>query len=159
MNEIPYKKEMGPKTKAIAILLVLIIIGLIVGFVIARASISYAERKLSEKTGDNPRLQKFIEAFADMYTLGTIFICINILLLLGLLYIYVDAFRKTKSNFLFGLLLFIGVLFIQSILSLPILQAALGNTGYALSNTKLLEVLPNMFETLALIILFYLSME
>jgi hypothetical protein len=159
MNDIPYNKKMGPKTKAIAILLVLLIIGLVIGFAIARISLNYAERKLNEKTGGGPQFQRFIQAFGDMYTLGTIFICINILLLLGLLYVYLDAFRKTSSSFMFGLLLFIGVLFVQSILSLPVLQAALGNTGYALSNTKLLEVLPNMFETLALIILFYLSME
>ncbi len=159
MNDQPTTQQIGPKTKAIIYLLVFIIVGLLIGLVLARVSIAYAQTKINEKYGDNPRLQQLVGAYADMYTLGTITICINIFLLLGLLYVYLDSFRKTKSSFVFGLVLFIGVLFIQSIVSLPVLQAALGNTGYALSTSKLLEVLPNMFETLALVILFYLSME
>ena len=148
---------MDPKIKAIGIIFLLVVIGLILGVVISQLSISYASDKLSERYGElNQRIQMLINAFKDMYILATSIICINILLLLGLLGIYVDSFRKTKSSFLFGLLLFIGVLFIQSVLSLPILQSTLGFGGYDMS---LIGVLPNLFETIALVILLYLSME
>jgi hypothetical protein len=158
MKDIPYVKEMDPKTKAIAIIIVLLCVGLIVGGVISKISIDYAERTILEKWGEDitPRVQRLIDALKDMYTLGTIIICTNIFLLLGLLFIYGNTLRKTKSSFIFGLLLFIGILFIQSIISLPILHATLGYLWYSVS---LFGVLPNMFETIALIILLYLSME
>jgi hypothetical protein len=52
-----------------------------------------------------------------------------------------------------GLLLFIGVLFVQSVLSLIIFPLSLGE------NLSLYEILPNMLESIALVILLYLSME
>lgn len=153
MGDIPYKEKMNPKTKAIAIIIVLLFVGMVVGVVISQVSINYAKRRARNL---DTAVQRLVQAFGDIYTLGTSIICMNIFLLLGLLGIYLDTFRKTKSSFIFGLLLFIGVLFIQSILSLPILQAAL---GYTAMNVSLLGILPNMFETIALVILLYLSME
>jgi hypothetical protein len=156
MSDIPYKNKINPKTKAIAIIIVLLIIGCIVGLVISTISLEYARNKANEGFGTNPRLQMLINAFADIYTLATSIICINIFLLLGLLCIYGDALRKTKSSFIFGLLLFIGVLFVQSILSLPLLNSFFSYGGY---NLNLYSILPNIFETIALVILSYLSME
>ena len=157
MSDIPYQQKMDPKIKAMAIIIILLIVGLIVGLFLSHVSIQYARNKLSDQIGRiGDRYEIFLKAYADMYTLGTSVICINIFLLLGLLGIYIDSFRKTKSTFLFGLLLFIGVLFIQSVLSLPILQSSLGFGGF---NLSLLGVLPNLFETIALVILLYLSME
>jgi hypothetical protein len=66
---------------------------------------------------------------------------------------YVDSFRKTKSNFMLGLILFLGVLFLQALLSLPPLQLALGQSVFDIG---IFNILPNLFETIALIILFYL---
>ncbi len=156
MSDIPYETKMDPKTKAIAIIILLLVLGLVVGLVLSQMSVTYATRKAGERFKDTAQLQYLIRATTDMYRLGTIVICMNIFLLLGLLTIYVDTFKKTKSSFIFGLLLFIGVLFIQSILSLPILQRGLGYGGYDIS---LFGVLPNLFETIALTILLYLSME
>ncbi|RLF28550.1 MAG: hypothetical protein DRN05_03795 [Thermoplasmata archaeon] len=158
MSDIPYKNRMDPKTKAIAVIIILLFVGLIVGLIISKASINYASKRFRERFGEIiPRIHIFIQAFVDIYIIATCIICINIFLLLGLLGIYIDSFRKTKSSFLLGLLLFIGILLVQSVLSLPILQTALvGYMGYSLS---LFGILPNMFETIALIILLYLSME
>jgi hypothetical protein len=157
MSETSSKKEIDPKIKAMAIIIILLLLGVIVGLALSHVSIAYAKKRVSEQLEKvSQRLEMFIQAYADMYTLGTTIICINIFLLLGLLIIYSDSFRKTKSTFLFGLLLFIGVLFIQAILSLPILQAGLGYGSYDIS---LSGVLPNFFETIALAILLYLSME
>ena len=156
MSDIPFESKMDPKIKAIAIIIVLLVLGVVVGLVLSQMSYDYATQKTGERFKDNIQFRYLIKATMDMYRLGTIVICMNIFLLLGLLAIYVDSFRKTKSSFIFGLLLFIGVLFIQSILSLPILQAGLGFKGYDIS---LFGVLPNLFETIAITILLYLSME
>jgi hypothetical protein len=91
-----------------------------------------------------------------MYTLVTIIICMNLALLAGLLYNYYKTFRETYSSFIIGLMLFLGVLFVQSLLSLPVLQYTLGQT---ITDLGLVNVLPNLFETIALIILFYLGSE
>ena len=157
MSDIPYKNKIDPKTKAMVVIIVLLCAGLIVGLVVSKVSIDFAKSRMSERFENlGPQIQMLINTFIDMYTLGTSIICINIFLLLGLFFIYADSFRKTKSSFILGLLLFIGVLFVQSIISLPILHAAYGYTGYTIS---LFGVLPNMFETIALVILLYLSME
>ena len=147
MSDIPYKKQMDPKAKAIAIIIVLLIVGMIVGLVISRVSMNYAREKYQ---GANQRVLNLI---GTLYALSMSILFINIALLLGLFWIYADSFRKTKSSFMLGLLLFIGVLFVQSILSLILFPVSLGE------NLSLYGILPNMFETLALIILLYLSME
>ena len=94
--------------------------------------------------------------FVDNYVLGTVIVCMNMFLLLGLLGSYISSFRRTKSSFLLGLVLFLGVLFMKSLLSLPFISILLGNSLY---QSGIFSILPNMFETIALIILFYLSME
>ncbi|MBN2066730.1 MAG: hypothetical protein JW771_08005 [Candidatus Thermoplasmatota archaeon] len=153
MSEIPYKQTMDPKTKAIATIVVLLVIGTIVGLVISYISTEYVGQRVENL---NRNLQQYIQALRDMYMLHTTIICINIFLLLGLVGIYTDTFRKTKSSFIFGLLLFVSVLLVQAIISFPVLQASLGFLRYIPS---LFEILPNLFETIALIILLYLSME
>ena len=149
MSDIPYKKEIDPKTKAIAIIIIFLFIGMVVGSIISKVTLDYAW----EKNKDRGINQSVLNLVGTLYTLSTIIICINISLLLGLLGIYVKSFRITKSSFLLGLTLFIGVLLIQSVLSLPLFPTALGE------GLTLYGILPNMFETIALIILLYLSME
>ncbi len=147
MSDIPYKQTIHPKTKAVVFIIVLFIIGLVIGLIISGISFEYAKSK-----GRNFE-QRTTRMLANWYALNTIIICINISFLLGLLIIYIDTFKKTHSSFMLGLLLFISVLFVQSIVSLPLLHAAFGET-ISLSGT-----LPNLFEMIALSILLYLSME
>jgi hypothetical protein len=55
---------------------------------------------------------------------------------------------------MFGLILFLGVLLLQALLSLPPLQLALGQSVFDIG---IFNILPNLFETIALIIFFYLG--
>jgi len=146
------KPKMDPKAKALAILFTLLILGAIIGIIISMVSLGFLKGKFGSIEG----ARVIWRVFADNYMLGTIIICMNLSLLLGLLGSYASSFRKTKSSFLLGLVLFLGVLFVQSLLSLPILGILLTNSGY---QSGLFSILPNMFETIALIILFHLSME
>jgi len=150
------KNTINPKIKAVSIIVLLLVIGLVVGLIISQISMNYASDRIGRQHKDNDKLSLLIRSYADMYTLETTFICINIFLLFGLLFIYLDTLKKTQSTFMMGLLLFIGVLLVQSILSLPILQTSLSH-GYHIPT--LISILPAMFETIALIILLYLSME
>ena len=145
--------KVDPKVKAIAVMFLLLIIGAVLGIVISNASTNYVRNRINYVGG---KLQKIWPLFAEIYTIGTVVICMNMVLLLALLGVYTHSFMKTRSAFMFGLVLFIGVLFVQSLLSIPIIHLSAGSIGNRFS---LLGILPNLFETVALIILFYLSME
>ena len=95
--------------------------------------------------------------------------CVDIILLLGILWIYLDSYRKTKSSFMLGLTFFIGVLFTRSIVTLvtihslfieyvraiPVLtKAFVIGGGFGTFSFFL-----NIFEIIAISILLYLSME
>ena len=150
MNE--KEPGMDPKGKALVLLLVLLIVGAIVGISISLISLNVAKGRI----GLDETQRAVWRVFADNYMLGTIIISINLTLLVGLLWSYLQSFRRTKSNFLLGLVLFIGVLVLQTLLNLPLISIMLGNAAY---QSGIFSILPNMFETIALIILFYLSME
>jgi hypothetical protein len=163
MNE--ERPKMDPKAKAIAILFLLLVIGVIIGIVVSVIGLRIIDRQIAERLKDivdnsKPwvvqQIQQNWNRFAEMYTMVTIIICMNLTLLGGLLKTYVKSFKETSSTFLMGLVLFLGVLLVQSLLSLPIIQHSVGQT---ISDIGLFNVLPNLFETLALIILFYLSSE
>ena len=120
---------------------------MIAGLVVSKVGMNYAKVRNPDAN------QRLLGLIGTLLTLSVSILCINISLLLGLLWIYADSFRKTKSSFMLGLLLFIGVLFVQSVLSLVLFSHSLNE------NLSLYGILPNMFETIALVILLYLSME
>lgn len=142
------------KTKVFALIVVLIIMGTVIGLAISYASLKEG-KKLAEKNHpfENRRIAR---AFAFRYMAGIVVVSINIMLLIGLLGIYIDTYSKTKSSFMLGLIFFIGVLLIQSLLSLPLVHALFGYTPYGLGP---FGVIPYLFETMALVILMVLSME
>ena len=142
--------KINPTAKSTLIMVVLLLVGLIFGAIVANKTFSKIEKRMEEKYG-----KRITEAAKQMYIFRTVIVAINIFLLLGLLALYVNSFLKTSSNFMLGLSIFVAVLFIQSILSLPILHAAFG----AIPSFSLVGTLSNIFETIALVILFYLSME
>ncbi|RLF26822.1 MAG: hypothetical protein DRN01_03880 [Thermoplasmata archaeon] len=151
------KNSGNPKEKMLAVLLILLILGVVMGAILSKASLSYVERQARRQGRlDSSIVRGVWNAFVGMYTLGTIIICMNLMLLLGLLGAYIQSYRRTKSSFLLGLIMFLGVLVAQSLLSLPILHVSVGTVLY---RSNIFTILPNLFETIALIILFYLSME
>ncbi|HEX17295.1 MAG TPA: hypothetical protein ENG60_02650 [Thermoplasmatales archaeon] len=142
--------RIDPTTRATLLILSLLILGLLLGYTIASLSFSKLEKRLEESKGE-----KVARIARQIYIVKMVIIAMNIFLLLGLLIIYIRSFIKTSSSFMLGLSIFIGVMLAKSLISLPILGITLGIP----SGFSMLGVLPNIFETLALIILFYLSME
>ena len=147
------------KTKALVYLIILLIMGIIFGA--AMAQIAYEKsREAAERRwgGGGPPPKPFPEKpdFSFHFWGSIIFISINLVLLLGLLGIYIKTYITTQSSFMLGLILFISVLAIQSFISLPILHTLFGFTSFGLG---VFGVLPHLFETFALIILFTLSAD
>lgn len=166
MNDEPYLKKIQPKTKALVIIFGLIIIGGIIGYAVSIFSLENILNELNELPIQIPQTR--IERSVNYYTAALICLSVEIIVLVGLLYMYLDSYRKTKSRFLIGLNMFIVALFIKSILSVVSLYNMA--TDYIrfipyVSRTFLtpgfseLNFVVYAFEITALSILLYLSME
>ena len=90
------------------------------------------------------------------YTAKTVVSTINILLLVFLLIGYGDIYRKTRSEFTIGLIIFSVTLLLYALTSNPILMWAFGFRPFGLGPFALL---PDLFTFAALIILLYLSIK
>jgi len=166
MSDIPYTKKMNPKTKAIVTILGLIGIGIIIGYIISIFSLQIIITELDKLPIQIDPIR--INRSVNYYTGALICLTVQITLLIGLLYIYYDSYRKTKSRFLIGLNMFILALFIRSILAVVSLQNIANDfiqVSPYISRTFLtpgfteLNFIVYTFEIIALSILLYLSME
>jgi len=70
--------------------------------------------------------------------------------------IYASLFRKTKSAFVLGLLVFALVLFLYALVSNPLVSYIFGFRGYGLGP---FAMLPDLFATISLGILLYLTLK
>ena len=158
-------EKYDPKTKAIMMLFVFLVIGVIVGLILSFGSLSIIHRRI----GGIEQYQSIWNAFSTNFIFETIFISINLSLIAGLLWSYTKDFKNTQSPFLLGLIVFLLVLFIQSLLSLPILNILIsimsigprqGIYNILLTyQSAIFSIIANFFETIALVILFHLSNE
>lgn len=166
MSDIPYTKKMSPKMKAIATIFVLIVIGSITGYIISIFSLQIIITQLNKLPIqiDPVRINRSV----DFYTGALVCSAIVIVILIGLLYVYYDSYRKTKSRFLIGLNMFILALCIRSILSVVSLHTIATeyiqvspyvSTTFLTPGFSALNFIVYAFEILALSILLYLSME
>ena len=90
------------------------------------------------------------------YTAKTILSTINATLLISLLLTYVGMYKKLQSEFTVGLIIFSLILLLYALTSNPLLQTLFGFWGFGLGP---FAMLPDLFTTLALVVLLYLTME
>jgi hypothetical protein len=90
------------------------------------------------------------------YKVKTILSSINATLLVFLLTTYVDMYRKIRSEFTIGLILFSLILLLYALSSNPLLQWLFGFRAFGLGP---FAMLPDLFTTLALAVLLYLTMK
>ena len=90
------------------------------------------------------------------YKVKTILSSINATLLIFMLATYVDMYKKLKSEFTFGLIVFSLTLLLYAFTSNPLLQWLFGYQAFGLGP---FAMLPEMFTTLALAVLLYLTMN
>ena len=92
--------------------------------------------------------------FEFFYTAQTVVSTINVTLAIILLLIYVSIYRKTRSEFTIGLIIFSAVFLLNAIASDPLMIRAFGYRPIGLGPFALL---PALFIFGALIVLLYLS--
>jgi hypothetical protein len=90
------------------------------------------------------------------YKVKTILSSINATLLVFLLATYVDMYKKLQSEFTIGLIIFSLILLLYALSSNPLLQWIFGYRAFGLGP---FAMLPDLFTTLALAVLLYLTMK
>lgn len=90
------------------------------------------------------------------YNAKSIISIINIALLGALTYIYISIYVKVKSRFTVGLILTMLALIVYALTSNPLLQVLF---GFRATGLGIFAMVPDLFATVALSILLYLSME
>ncbi len=100
-----------------------------------------------------PYIQWDIEFF---YIAKTVISTINIIILVFLVFEYIDIYRKTRSEFTIGLIIFSATLLLYALTSNPIVVRTFGFRLFGLGPFALL---PDLFTFAALIILLYLSIK
>jgi hypothetical protein len=90
------------------------------------------------------------------YTLDTVVSTINVTLSIFLLLIYVSIYRKTRSEFTIGLIIFSAVFLLNALASNPLVIWAFGFRAFGLGP---FAMLPDLFTLGALAVLLYLSIK
>lgn len=80
---------------------------------------------------------------------------INMVLLIVLIYLFLQDYRKVRSSFTLGLVIFAVVLFINALLSCPSLLYLF--SGYEACPYEPYHAAASAFETIALVVLLYIS--
>ena len=103
-----------------------------------------------------PRLIHIPGDIEVFYTVKTVFSTINVVLSVFLSFIYVNIYRKTRSEFTIGLIIFSIVFLLNALVSNPFMIWAFGFQPFGLGPFALL---PDLFTFGALAILLYLSIR
>lgn len=172
MIKIEFIEKMSPKMKSFLFIILLIIIGFIIGQIIGSISSSYLIEQIEGRGyHPNPNFElttNQINQIKRGYTIITTILCIDIALLIGLIYVYINSYLKIKSNYLIGFVLFVGVFLIKSISNLIALTPIISEPVRAapLSIPPLFKGIYGpfgsyfmIFEIIAICILIYLSRE
>jgi hypothetical protein len=105
---------------------------------------------------DIGRYYSFIGDMELFYRLKTVLSSINATILVFLIATYIDMYKKLNSEFTIGLILFSLTLLLYALTSNPLLQWIFGYQAFGLGP---FAMLPDMFTTLALTVLMYLTMK
>jgi hypothetical protein len=103
-----------------------------------------------------PRPENLRGDFEFFYVAQTVLSTVNVVLLVFLLTIYIDVYRKTRSQFTIGLIIFSSVFLLRAIAANPLFIGAFGFGAFGLGPFALL---PDLFEFVALTVLLYLSIK
>ncbi|MCL2135558.1 MAG: hypothetical protein FWH37_08460 [Candidatus Bathyarchaeota archaeon] len=94
--------------------------------------------------------------FEIFYVAHSVVSTVNMVLLIALLVIFIEVYKKTKSEFSFGLIIFGFAFLLKDIASSPFLASIF---SFYASGLGPFIVLPDMFELAALSVLLYLNLK
>lgn len=139
------------KTTVVGLILALVAIAVVLGYALTIAFPLTRPTMLPERPPFPPPGD--LDLF---YTVKTIISIVNMTLLLSLLYIYAKTYGKVKSKFTLGLVIVMLVLLLYAVTSNPLLQTTFGFRAFGLGP---FAMIPDIFATVALVVLLYLSLE
>lgn len=173
MNIIQRYNNVNPKIRTILFILVFVIIGIIAGKLVGIVSSPYLLENIERP--DDPHMPPPFELSEDQkqaiitgYTNVSMILCVEIALLLGLIYVFFRTYLKTRSRYLIGYMLFVGVFFVKSVayflamtplFTNPIRQTPLAIDPLLRGFFGPFGIYFTFFEILAICILIYLSRE
>jgi hypothetical protein len=130
--------------------MVSMIIAAILGYIFAIVTIPIATVPSTPPPDVPPHI------VATSIILKTMVSFINIALILLTLGIYIDIYRTIRAKFTLGLITMILLLLMYALTSNPLVHLGF---GYQTIGLGPFAILPDIFTTVALLILFYLSLE
>jgi sodium--glutamate symport carrier gltS len=173
MKKIEFIDKINPKMRSILFIIFLILIGLIIGQIIGTLSSSYLIEQIEEGRPHFPPDASILseeqknQIQRGVNIISTI-LSINIILLIGLIYLFISSYIKIRSRYLIGFVIFVGVFLIKSLsnlialtplLSEPIKAAPLAISPLLRGNFGPFGSYFMIFEIIAICILIYLSRE
>lgn len=103
-----------------------------------------------------PRDRPIIGDLEFFYTVKTVISSVNITLVSILLGTYISLYRKTKSEFVIGLIILAIVLLLYALVSNPIIIHIFGFRAFGLGP---FAMLPDLFTSVALAVLLYFTLK
>ena len=180
MKQIPINEGKIPKSnkKAIRIIVILVVLGIITGLLLSLVFMNEANQRIEDienrdrpfpKNGDF-NTEPLTISDIIVPSIGVLIVCISTYLLLGLIIVYIKIFLNTNSKYIMGLLFFLTPLFIQSIFSINTLRSLFvypaipyfhirESIGFGIGGLGGILVIVSIFEIIGLSILLYLSSE
>jgi heme/copper-type cytochrome/quinol oxidase subunit 2 len=151
-KQMKHEMNRNPRTWLLLVLLPILIVAAILAATWATSTFWYP-RLPWQPPERPPYIQWDIEFF---YIAKTVISTINVIILVFLVIVYADIYRKTRSEFTVGLIIFSATLLLYALTSNPIVIRAFGFRLFGLGPFALL---PDVFTFVALIILLYLSIK
>lgn len=172
MNKSSFLKEVNPRTRTVVFILALIVIGLAIGYLLSMITtpilLDQIEHGQPLKPGPFQLTEEDKNNIIMGYTVVVEIISVEIILLIGLMWVYFNTYQKTRLKYLLGFELFVGVFLAKAVAQLiwmtpsfvePIRQAP----GVIRPLTRNLfgpfGIYFSILEILAICILIYLSRE
>ncbi|MGQ9543518.1 MAG: hypothetical protein ACUVTM_05475 [Candidatus Bathyarchaeia archaeon] len=149
----PMKREMNQKSRIwpLLILLPILVVVAILAATWATSTFWYPRHPWQ------PRPPYEIPGDIEFYYIAkTVVSTINVTMLIFLLISYIDIYRKTRSDFTIGLIIFSATLLLYALVSNPMVISIFGFRIFGLGPFALL---PDLFTFAALIVLLYLSIK
>ena len=160
-REEEMKLKMNKYIKIGIILTIVVVIALFADYLATQTSPSplpsiFEPRPVPFDRIINGRYYSFIGDIELFYRVKTILSTVNATFLIFLLATYFDMYRKIRSEFTVGLILFSLILLLYALTSDPLVQWLFGFRAFGLGP---FAMLPDMFTTFALVMLTYLTMR
>jgi hypothetical protein len=146
-GEKTMNNHMNNGTKIWLVTIVTLIAIALVAALWASYTFSFPQRPLPTPENIRGDLELF-------YIAQTVVSTVNVSLLIFLLTTYIDIYRKTHSQFTFGLIIFSLVFLLRTLTANPLFMRTFGFAAFGLGPFALL---PDLFELVALSVLLYLS--